>query len=100
MISRRTAVGTLDSIMPSYEDEDEADLDAPEDPDVDDADWNPDPAEVPCPYCKREISEDAERCPHCGSYILHSGAPRPARPWWWVALISLVLLLLAWLIRR
>lgn len=86
--------------MPSYEDEDEAELDARDDPDVDDADWNPDPAEVPCPYCNREISEEAERCPHCGSYVSHSDAPKPARPWWWwVALALLVLLLIAWLIR-
>ena len=38
----------------------------------DDEDWDEeypddddDSATVPCPYCKREIHEDAERCPHC-----------------------------------
>lgn len=81
-------------------DEDEAELDASEDPDVDDADWNTDPAQILCPYCKREISEDAQRCPYCGMYPFGADAPRPARPWWWwAALILLLLLLITWVIR-
>lgn len=86
--------------MAHDDDENESDLDASEDPDVDDADWNTDPAEILCPYCKREISEDAQRCPHCGSYTSDADAPRPSRPWWWwVALGLILVLLITWLIR-
>ena len=38
-----------------------------------DEDWEPeaedDGGTVPCPYCRREIHEDSQRCPHCGNYI-------------------------------
>jgi hypothetical protein len=36
---------------------------------------------LPCPYCRREILEDAERCPYCGSYISREDAPAH-KPWW------------------
>lgn len=75
------------------EQDDEAELDDREDPDPEDADWNLDPAEVPCPSCKREISEDAPRCPYCGCY--GSEEDRPSRrSWWWIAAIVLLVLLL------
>jgi hypothetical protein len=49
----------------------------------DDAD-GPDDDEptVPCPYCKRLIHEDAQRCPHCESYISEEDRPASPRPWW------------------
>ncbi len=49
-----------------------------------DDDGDPDDEEptVPCPYCRREIHEDAERCPHCGQYISSADAPAAAKPWW------------------
>ena len=48
---------------------------------------------IPCPYCAVEIYEDAEVCPHCGSYIMEEN--RPSCPAWvlWTALILLALIL-------
>jgi len=77
------------------DEEDERDPEAP-----DPADRNDDPAEIPCPYCKRPIDEDAEQCPFCGSYVSAEDAPPQPRPWWWaVALVLLVLLVLGYLWR-
>ena len=79
------------------EDDDEGRLDAwgP-----DESDRNDEEAEVPCPYCKREIPEEAQRCPYCGCYLTVEDAPRQPKPWWWVAaVILLVLLLLGFVLR-
>jgi len=35
-----------------------------------------DPPLVPCPYCGREISEEAEVCPCCRNFISAEDAPR------------------------
>ena len=62
------------------EDDWDDELDAPDydaDDDVDD-----DEPTVPCPYCREEIHEDAERCPHCGQYISDEDAPAARKPWW------------------
>lgn len=65
----------------------------------DEADMIDEPAEAPCPYCQRMISEDTPRCPHCGSYMSEEDAPR-RRSWlWMIAVGLLVLLLLAYLLR-
>ena len=40
---------------------------------------------VPCPYCRREIHEDAEQCPYCEQYISREDAPPARKPWWFVA---------------
>ena len=82
------------------EDDGEHDADATGVHDPDDSDFNDEPAEVECPYCKREIPEEAERCPRCGSYILREDQNRGGRKWWWViAVILLVLLLMRYLLR-
>jgi hypothetical protein len=47
--------------------------------DVDDEDDEP---TIPCPYCRREIHEDAERCPHCERYIADEDAPPERKPLW------------------
>jgi hypothetical protein len=39
-----------------------------EDLDADD-DFNDDEPTVPCPYCRREILADIERCPYCERHI-------------------------------
>jgi hypothetical protein len=78
--------------------EDEEDREHAWDPD--EADRSVEPAEVPCPYCKREISEDAERCPHCECYLSVEDVPRQPKPWWWiVAVVLLVLLILGYVLR-
>ena len=54
---------------------------------------------VPCPYCRRGVYENAERCPHCGSYLSHEDAPR-RYPLWIVAavIVCLVVILLVWVL--
>jgi len=54
---------------------------------------------VPCPHCRRLVYEDAERCPHCGSYLSREDAPREAKPLWVVATVLVVLaaILLTWI---
>src|SRR5262249_28813641 len=39
---------------------------------------------VACPYCGEEIYVQAERCPHCETYISEEDAPALGRgkPWW------------------
>lgn len=48
---------------------------------------------IPCPFCRRPIWDDSERCPHCGMEIGGEDAPVPRRPWW-VIVTALILLLL------
>jgi hypothetical protein len=38
---------------------------------------------IPCPHCRREIHEDAQRCPYCEQYISSEDAP-VRKPWWLV----------------
>ena len=40
---------------------------------------------MPCPYCKRPIHEDAQRCPYCEHYLSDEDAPPPRKPWWIIA---------------
>jgi len=80
--------------MSFHDDEHEAELDDREDPDAEDADWNLDPAIEKCPYCRKAVSEDAQRCPHCGSYISAEDAPNQ-RSWWVVIGIIFLLILSA-----
>jgi len=64
-----------------------------EEPDDDGPDWDDeqpdeDPAEddeeptVACPWCKRQVHEDAQRCPYCEQYLSDEDAPRAGKPWW------------------
>jgi len=64
-----------------------------------DLDGDDDSEAVPCPHCGRPVYEDADRCPHCGDYVLPGRAPATRRPWWFVAVVAVtVLLLAAWLL--
>ncbi|MCA9076023.1 MAG: hypothetical protein KDA93_13430 [Planctomycetaceae bacterium] len=40
----------------------------------------------PCPSCGVEIYEEAERCPHCGEYVVWSNSAFAGKPKWWVVL--------------
>ena len=37
---------------------------------------------IPCPYCRRPIYEDSQRCPHCENYIVEEDAVPAHKPWW------------------
>jgi hypothetical protein len=86
-----------------YRDEDDEqdepslqDWEAPDESDADD-DEDDDSDTVPCPYCRRSMSELADVCPHCGSYISQEDAPR-RHPWWIVAgvVTCLAIVILLW----
>lgn len=59
----------------------------------DDDDWNEsgfqaddDTGEtIPCPYCRKDVYEGAEQCPHCRQYLSSEDAPVSQKPWWIVA---------------
>jgi hypothetical protein len=79
-----------------YPDEPEDDDLDPEGPDESEMDYSDEPDLAVCPYCRKMISEEAERCPHCGSYI--SAEDAPLSPMAWVVIgvivVSLIVLLL------
>jgi hypothetical protein len=51
------------------------------DPDEDPSHNDDDDATILCPYCRRDIHEDSQRCPHCERYLSRDDAP-PRKPWW------------------
>lgn len=55
---------------------------------------------VPCPYCREEISEEAERCPHCGNYISAEDAPPQPRSKFVVVMMIVTLLIVAYWLAR
>jgi hypothetical protein len=79
--------------MPRWDDVDDEEWDDEGDPD---ALHDPDEiALVPCPHCRREMLEDAERCPSCGHYISREDAPPGPKPWW-IVLGVIVCLYVVW----
>lgn len=75
------------------DEEDEPDFEG--DGDTDDA------GTIDCPYCRREIIEDAVRCPYCGNYLSSEDAPRESKPLWWLigavlALAASLVMVFAW----
>ena len=63
-----------------WDDDDPGMVHDPEDEDWPD-DWDDEPT-ISCPYCRREVLEDAERCPYCEHYLSKEDAPRERKPWW------------------
>ena len=83
---------------PAHDDEDDADLD-PEGPDPHEMDYSDEPDLAICPHCRKMIFEDAERCPHCGEYVLLSETPLNTRGWLVIAVIvALLIAMLFWLL--
>jgi hypothetical protein len=78
------------------DDDKDADFDADEGSELegvyDDDDEEP---TAPCPYCRREIHEDAQQCPYCEQYLSREDAPSARKPWWIVA-GALICLYIAW----
>jgi hypothetical protein len=55
---------------------------------------------VPCLYCREEILEDAERCPHCENYISAEDAPpEPRSKFLVIVMIFALLIVVYWVIR-
>jgi hypothetical protein len=70
--------------MPRWTDRDEEwDNDAGFDEEADEFDDSEDEeTTIPCPYCHRDIHEDAQRCPYCEHYISEEDSPPVRKPWW------------------
>jgi hypothetical protein len=79
--------------MPRRDDDQRDDVDW-EDPDPSDQDSHDDPELVPCPYCKKLISEDTDICHLCGSYILNDDSRAPVPMWIIVGVVICILLTL------
>jgi len=45
----------------------------------------------PCPYCEREIHDDAQQCPYCKNYVSREDSPPSRKPWWILAFVALCL---------
>ena len=84
--------------MPPPRDSDD-DLD-PEGPSRQDLrDLSDDDTDVtPCPACGADVYEDAERCPHCGAYIVPGRAGAGWRRWVVIAAVLALAGLVVWLI--
>ena len=69
---------------------DDSDADEPDDEDEDET--------VPCPYCRKPIHEDSERCPHCESYISREDAPPGRKPGWMiVGAVAVLVVVYIWI---
>jgi hypothetical protein len=66
---------------------DEDDVDALDDDGQDDE--NDDEPTIACPYCQREIHEDAQRCPYCERYVSDVDSPPTRKPWWLILGVAL-----------
>ena len=85
-----------------YEDDEDDDFEAPDEGDRDEdeaGDDDDEPGTVPCPKCGRDVSELAERCPRCGTYLSREESARTNFPTWVVvtALVVLAAIAFGWL---
>lgn len=79
-------------------DDDELDAEGPQE-----ADLTPDDAEtdvVNCPNCGRAVAEFAERCPHCGDWIVAGGGVTRGKPWIVVAALAALAGFVVWVLAR
>lgn len=70
--------------------------------DADDEEYDPDEEEpfVPCPYCNRQVHEDAQRCPYCERYISEEDSPPTRKPWWIaVGTLFCLVIIYCWIFR-
>jgi predicted nucleic acid-binding Zn ribbon protein len=68
-----------------------------EDPDENDGPeggFDEDTDVLPCPYCGQEISEMAEVCPKCKSYVSREDAPRPRKSIGFILIVAVLILTL------
>jgi hypothetical protein len=74
--------------------------------DLDDSEYPDEPEEdddsaetIPCPHCREPVYEEAQRCPHCGSYLSREDALW-RRPWWLVVgVVACLAVVLRWVVR-
>jgi hypothetical protein len=89
--------------MPHWiEDSDEGDEDdfwSADDDDETDSEADEEDPTVPCPYCRRQIHEESQRCPYCGNYISIEDAPASRKPVWFiVGLLACLSIVILWIV--
>ncbi len=82
-----------------WDDDDENDRDAPQARDLEERD-DDESATEPCPSCRRDVYEGADRCPYCGEYIVPGRAPRGGRGVWVAIVAALVVVALVYWVFR
>lgn len=70
-----------------------SDREGPDESDLDDSD---DDEKVPCPYCRKPVYEQAELCPHCGSFMSFEDARRRPPLWIWIGVALCLIPVLMW----
>ncbi len=53
--------------------------------------WDDDEPTVACPFCQRQIHEDAEQCPFCENYLTRDDFAAARKPWWLLAFVAICL---------
>lgn len=75
--------------MPGIDDTFDEDKDLPLAEDLDDSEDLP---EAQCPRCRGIVTEDTQKCPHCGDWIVpQSPSQRGWRRWVFVAVVLMML---------
>ncbi len=82
--------------MNAWDEDEQDDWDDGDEDDLDAETFDDDEPTVPCPYCRRPIHEDAQRCPHCEQYISEEDRPAEPKPWWLVAGVVVCVLVVLW----
>ncbi len=58
-------------------------------------------ATAPCPYCRRSIHKESQRCPYCETYLSEEDAPPTRKPWWLiVGVVAGLYVVYRWIVRR
>jgi hypothetical protein len=51
---------------------------------------------VPCPHCGRHVPDFADRCHHCGDWIVQSSGGRERGLWFLLVVIVVLAIVAAW----
>jgi predicted RNA-binding Zn-ribbon protein involved in translation (DUF1610 family) len=87
------------SMVELHDEDDDREMPDPSDQDDDDSDGASTDT-IDCPSCGREVYEQAERCPNCGSYISRDAAVRRRPPLWIIAgVVICLLIVIVWTLR-
>lgn len=52
---------------------------------------------LPCPECGKQVYEEAEQCPYCGSYIIDANRQTLSDIFYWTAIVLIVLFVLGYI---